>query len=206
MSNRSSVIGSLLVATGMLVSGPTALLAATPNPPVLNVTDGKVTFGSRLQVLEVLPDAPVSPLARNLFSTPVGLCGDKLVVASVEEGSRFANRLVTVVRLGTRSEAGTWQWQRTVLEERTLPDITHTQPSVGIDSRQHVHVAYNMHNMPWQYVRSRTPCSIDDFEFRGVAMSDADLRTAFEENSSPWYADGASVASAAVTNNCVDDT
>ncbi|HEY5759147.1 MAG TPA: BNR-4 repeat-containing protein [Steroidobacter sp.] len=200
MSKRSNVIGSVLVALGMLGSSPVALPAATPNPPVLNVTDGKVTFGARLQAVEVLPDVPVSPLARNLFSTPIGLCGDKLVVASVEEGSRFANRLVTVVRLGTRNDSGSWQWQRTVLEERTLPDITHTQPSVGIDSRQHVHVAYNMHNMPWQYVRSRTPCSIDDFEFRGVAMSDANLRTAFEENSSPWYnVDSAAIPGTQIT-------
>lgn len=194
MSNRSSVIGFLLAAAMAL--SPISLLAATPNAPVI-VTAGRVTLGARLQVVEVLPDVPVSPKARNLFSTPTGLCGDKLVVASVEEGSRYDNRLVTVVRLGERQGNGSWRWQRIVLEERTLPDITHTQPSVGIDSRQHVHIAYNMHNMPWQYVLSRTPCSIDDFEFRGTAMSDADLHTAFEENRSPWLDAG----SAAIPGN-----
>lgn len=187
----------LLVAASMMVLSSVAVLAATPKPPVVNVTDGKVVLGSGLQVVEVLPRVPVSPQARNLFSTPAGLCGDKLIVASVEEGSRFANRLSSVVRIGTRAENGSWQWRRVVLEERTLPDIWHTQPSVGIDSRQHVHVAYNMHNMPWQYVRSRTPCSIDDFEFRGTAMTDADLHTAFEENSSPWFDAG----SAAIPGN-----
>jgi hypothetical protein len=197
MSNHASVIGFLLVAMSMMALSPVAVLAATPKPPVLNVTDGKVALGARLQVVEVLPDVPVSPQARNLFSTPTGLCGDKLVVASVEEGSRFPNRLVTVVRLGTPEENGSWRWRRIVLEERTLPDITHTQPSVGIDSRQHVHVAYNMHNMPWQYVRSRTPCSIDDFEFRGTPMTDANLHTAFEENRSPWHDAG----SAAIPGN-----
>jgi hypothetical protein len=187
MSNHSGVIRILLVATGMMALGPVSISvrAAIPEAPII-ITDGKVTPGSRLQVVEVLPDVPVSPQARNLFSTPTGLCGDKLVVASVEERSRFANRLSTVVRIGAREQDGSWQWQRIVLEERTLPDIWHTQPSVGIDSRRHVHVAYNMHNMPWQYVRSGTPCSIDDFEFRGTAMTDADLHTAFEENRSPW--------------------
>jgi hypothetical protein len=183
MSNHAGVFGGLLVATGMVAPIP-VLAAATPSAPVI-ITEGRVTPGARLEAVVVLADVPVSPQARNLFSTPVGLCGDKLVVASVEDGSRFANRLTTVVRLGEPQD-GRWQWQRTVLEERTLPDAWHTQPSVGIDSRQHVHVAYNMHNMPWQYVLSRTPCSIDDFEFRGRAMSDADLHAAFEENRSPW--------------------
>jgi hypothetical protein len=193
MSNYSRVIGCLLVALSTIALAP--VLAATPSAPVI-VSEGRVTPGARLEAVVVLPDIPVSPQARNLFSTPVGLCGDKLVVASVEDGSRFANRLSTVVRLGERRD-GRWQWQRTVVEERTLPDIYHTQPSVGIDSRQHVHVAYNMHNMPWQYVLSRTPCSIDDFEFRGRAMSDADLHTAFEENRSPW----GDVGSAAIPGN-----
>lgn len=191
MSNHSRVIGSVLVAMGMMALSPVAAPATTPQPPVLKVTGGKAVLGSRLQVVEVLPDVPVSPQARNLFSTPTGLCGDKLIVASVEEGSRNANRLTTVVRLGSQDKDGRWQWQRIVLEDRTLPDITHTQPSVGIDSRQRVHIAYNMHNMPWQYVVSRTPCSIDDFEFRGTAMSDADLHTAYEENRSPWADAGA---------------
>lgn len=196
MSKHPGIIVLLLVVTSLMSLSPLSAVAVTPNAPVL-VTAGRVTPGARLQVVEVLPDVPVSPKARNLFSTPTGLCGDKLVVASVEEGSRSANRLTTVVRLGARDKDGRWQWRRVVLEERTLPDIWHTQPSVGIDSRQHVHVAYNMHNMPWQYVLSRTPCSIDDFEFRGTAMSDADLHTAFEENRSPW--DGA--GSAAIPGN-----
>lgn len=197
MSNRSSVIGFALVVTSMTALSSIPVLAATPKAPVLTVNGGTVALGAGLRVVEVLPDVPVSPQARNLFSTPIGLCGDKLIVASVEEGSRFANRLLTVVRLGEQRDEAGWQWQRIVLEDRTLPDITHTQPSVGIDSRQHVHVAYNMHNMPWQYVLSRTPCSIDDLEFRGTALSDADLHVAFEENRSPWSDAG----SAAIPGN-----
>ncbi|MFC4307992.1 BNR-4 repeat-containing protein [Steroidobacter flavus] len=194
MSKHSGVVGLLFAVAGSIALSP--VLAATPEPPVI-VSPGRVKPGARLKAVEVLPDVPVSPQARNLFSTPIGLCGDQLVVASVEEGSRFPNRLTTVVRLGTPDNAGSWQWRRVVLEERTLPDITHTQPSVGIDSRQNVHIAYNMHNMPWQYVRSRTPCSIDDFEFRGTAMSDADLHVAFEQNRSPWGDPG----SAAIPGN-----
>lgn len=196
MPNHSRVIGFVLAATSMMALSSIAVLAATPNPPVI-VSPGKVALGARLKVIEVLPDVPVSPKARNLFSTPSGLCGDQLIVASVEEGSRHANRLTTVARLGSQDKDGSWQWQRIVLEDRTLPDITHTQPSVGIDSKQRVHIAYNMHNMPWQYVMSRTPCSIDDFEFRGTPMTDANLHTAYEENRSPW----ADAGSAAIPGN-----
>jgi hypothetical protein len=183
MSNHLGALGCLLVATSVITPHPA--LAATPSAPVI-VSEGRVTAGARLEAVTVLPDVPVSPKARNIFSTPVGLCGDKLVVASVEEGSRFPNRLSTVIRLGAREENGNWRWQRVVVEERTLPDIYHTQPSVGVDSRQQVHVVYNMHNMPWQYVRSGATCKIDDLEFRGTPMSDADLHTAYEENRSPW--------------------
>jgi hypothetical protein len=82
------------------------------------------------------------------------------------------------------------QWTRAVVDDRTLPDDYHTQPSVGVDQRGGVHIAYNMHNMPWQYLRSRTPCSVADLEFLGRSVTDHDLRSVFEENRTPFPENG----------------
>jgi hypothetical protein len=45
-----------------------------------------------------------------------------------------------------------------------------------------VHVAYNMHNMPWQYSVSTRPYAISQFRFRGQAVNVADLRRVTLEN------------------------
>lgn len=143
----------------------------------------------QISVHEILADIPVSPRAVNLTSTPIALCGEHLIVVSVEEGPEpDASRLLTVVRRGESDGSG--HWQRIVIEPRTLPDAYHTQPSVGVDRRGHVHVAYNMHNMPWQYSVSRRPCRIDELEFRGEAVTDAELYTVFELNRTPFPGPG----------------
>jgi hypothetical protein len=143
-------------------------------------------------VHEIVYDIPVSPRAVNISSTPLAVCGQRLVTAVVEEPLQSdSNRLLTVVHLGERDSEGQWQWQREVIEPRTLPDPYHTQPSVGVDRQGRVHVAYNMHNMPWQYVVSREPCSIDAFDFAGEAVTDAELHAVFEENRTPFPGLGA---------------
>lgn len=142
-------------------------------------------------VHEIAADIPVSPRAINISSTPLAWCGERVVTAVVEEPpEESATRLLTVVLLGEVDSQGQWQWQRKVIEPRTLPDLYHTQPSVGVDGRGRVHVAYNMHNMPWQYAVSTEPCSIDAFEFKGEAVSDADLYAVFEENRTPFPGPG----------------
>ena len=42
-----------------------------------------------------------------------------------------------------------------------------------------------MHNMPWQYVVSRQPYNIREFEFRGQAVSDDELATVKFRNKTP---------------------
>jgi len=144
-----------------------------------------------IMVYEIAYDMPVSPRAVNITSTPLAICGDRLITAMVEEPAQpNATRLLTVVQMGELDSEGQWQWQRKVLEPRTLPDPYHTQPSVGVDGRGHVHVAYNMHNMPWQYVVSQRPCNIDAFDFEGDAVSDEELHAVFEENRTPFPGPG----------------
>ena len=89
--------------------------------------------------------------------------------------SPSAGDLRTVVRKGVPDGAGNWNWTATVIDDRTVADAWHTAPSIGLDERGHVHVAYNMHNLPWQYQVSRAPGDIDDFEFRGQRVSQAEL-------------------------------
>lgn len=156
------------------------------------------TLQRRVIVKELASDIPVSPRAVNLSSTPIALCGERMVVVTVEEAETpNASRLPTVAHLGQPDADGNWQWRRTVIEPRTSPDTYHTQPSVGVDKRGYVHIAYNMHNMPWQYMVSREPCSISDFEFRGEVLTDEDLHTVFEENRTPFP----SVGRAAIPGN-----
>jgi hypothetical protein len=84
--------------------------------------------------------------------------------------------LVTVIRKAVRGTGGTWTWtEPTVIEARTADDPYHTQPSLGIDKNGFIHVAYNMHNMPWQYVVSRKPWDISAFEFKGEWVGDVEL-------------------------------
>lgn len=138
-----------------------------------------------VRVATILRDQPVSQHGINLFATPLALCGGSVVVVSVEEGAR-SDRLQTVVRLGARDSGDSWRWQQATVDDRTLIDDYHTQPSVGIDKHSRIHVAYNMHNMPWQYVVAREPCRIDAFEFHGEAISDEQLRQVTQYNRTPF--------------------
>lgn len=132
-------------------------------------------------VTTLVADQPVSVHGINLFSTPIALCRGELVVVSVEDHDPPGDRVRTVIRVGA---------QRAVVEDRTLIDDYHTQPSVGVDPLGRVHVAYNMHNMPWQYAVSREPCRIDDLEFRGDRVSDAQLSEVSEHNRTPFFGAG----------------
>ncbi|MEQ1784515.1 MAG: BNR-4 repeat-containing protein, partial [Hyphomonadaceae bacterium] len=111
---------------------------------------------------------------RNVFAMPIDVSGNALVTAHVEPSAgqgRDGVNLRTVVRLGVKSADGTWRWTTQLIEARTLLDPWHTQASVAFDKRGHVHIAYNMHNMPWQYVVSKRPYDIGEFAFKGQPVS-----------------------------------
>jgi len=56
-------------------------------------------------------------------------------------------------------------------DTRTLLDPYHTQPSLAFDRNGYLHVAYNMHNLPWQYVVSHQPYDVRQFDFNGQSVT-----------------------------------
>lgn len=135
---------------------------------------------SATQIELVMPPTPVSATGdRAVFSTPMDYRKGHLVVAQVEpaDAQTPAGYLRTVVRHGTRDGAGGWRWTSTVIERRTIHDPYHTQPSVAFDRDGYLHVVYNMHHVPWQYLVSRQPYQTNAFTFAGEAVAQADLDT-----------------------------
>lgn len=137
----------------------------------------------------ILSGLPVDPQGdENVFATPFDYRAGMVFTVHVEPPDAASNgaNLQTVVRKGTRQTDATWTWESHVIERRTLLDPWHTQGSVALDKTGRVHVAYNMHNMPWQYSVSTAPYTISDFDFRGQAVTQAELNTVKFENKTPF--------------------
>ena len=138
----------------------------------------------------VMPDLDVDVDGdKNVFAIPFDY-GDGLVFAVHVEpplaGGPPGMNLRTVVRKGTRRTDGHWDWQSTVVESRTLNDPWHNQASIALDRLGYVHVAYNMHNMPWQYSVSSAPYDISNFNFRGQEITFRDLEAVKIHNRTPF--------------------
>ena len=130
--------------------------------------------------------------------TPVAVRDGHVFVATIEPGPpgdrpceldppvepplRAPNPLVLRLRHGVQGADGDWQWQdgdgdwqsapvAVDIEERGVDDPWHTAPAVGVDDAGHVHVAYNMHNFPWQHEVSVAPLDVSAFDFRGQAIT-----------------------------------
>lgn len=131
----------------------------------------------------ILKDVETSRANYNSFSTPIAEKDGRVYVVTVAPGNSGVKRINdhTVVHRGTRSVTG-WRWQSKVIERRTLDDRYHTGGSLALDREGYVHVAYNLHNMPWQYSVSRSPHSIDAFEFRGERVTMDELKRLKFEN------------------------
>lgn len=112
----------------------------------------------------------------SVFSTPIDVQNGKVAVAYVMEAdaNTTPGYLNTVVRQGKKI-GDAWQWETTTLDTHTLLDPYHTQPSLAFDRNGYIHVAYNMHNLPWQYAISEQPYSVGRFEFHGQAVSKREL-------------------------------
>lgn len=124
------------------------------------------------------------PTEENVFATPIAWYKDSIYVINVEPsvGPSDKMNLNTVIRKGTIKDGGRWEWTKKVIEDRTLEDRYHTQPSLAIDKNGYIHVAYNMHNMPWQYTVSEKPGEISSFIFKGEVVTDAQLHEVKIEN------------------------
>ena len=153
-----------------------------------NYTNAEVSAGL-ISVEVALDEHVVSESQVVTQHTPVATFGGSVYTANVEagpSGDKEGIDLHTVVRKGTLDSNGVWQWQAFVVEERTAYDKWHTPPSIAVDSDGYIHVAYNMHNMPWQYSVSSMPESIESFEFRGEKVSRDDLENVFIKNRSSF--------------------
>lgn len=132
----------------------------------------------------VMPPVAVSSQGDvSVFSTPIDAQNGQVAVAYVTDADANTppGYLNTVVREG-KKVGGDWQWETTTLDTHTLLDPYHTQPSLAFDRNGYIHVAYNMHNLPWQYAISEQPYSVGRFEFHGEAVSKRELDALRLEN------------------------
>ena len=136
----------------------------------------------------IIKDFDTDPSIFNVFSTPIVFFNNAIYSVRVETPSETPNKinLVTKISKGTPRSNGQWQWSSTVIEDRTLDDMYHTQPSLEIDKNGYIHVAYNMHNMPWQYSVSKKPEDISEFVFKGEYLDEDTLKKVKYENKTPF--------------------
>lgn len=133
---------------------------------------------SAVTVSEIYPPTPLPPGGFGDFQTPIDVYQGAVYEADVEAPpSPTVLNLHTVVRKGVQTASGGWQWTETIVEPNTADDPWHTQPSLAVDKQGYIHVAYNMHNMPWQYSVSAKPGDISSFVFRGEKVTPGQLAT-----------------------------
>lgn len=138
-----------------------------------------------VQVMQILEELQVSGSQLSALQTPIAIHDGNVYIANIEPGHNGDTDgidLWTVLRKGSRVNEEHWEWSSSLVEERTVYDAWHTPPSVGVDSQGYVHVAYNMHNTPWQYARSINPGDINNLEFLGQWISREELHALKYEN------------------------
>ena len=141
-----------------------------------------------------LPPTPVDTKGdMSVFTTPIAYRNGDVFSVDVESpatGGPPEINLRTILRKGTRLANGNWQWRSKIIDGDTIRDQWHAQGSLGLDSEGFIHVAYGMHNMPWQYDVSERPLSIRHFNFRGERITLADLKAVKYLNHSPFPSRG----------------
>ena len=171
------------------VAVPPARPSVRPSVPLLVAALCASPVLAAPPVARTLEGVPVSGAQIYTQMTPIAVHGGEVYLATIEPGPSGDGPRTTdlriVVRRGVPDGAGGYAWSESTVEERGVYDPWHTAPSVGVDPAGHVHVAYNMHNFPWQYSVSTRPGDITEFEFRGQAMTQAELdRHTFENKTS----------------------
>lgn len=144
-----------------------------------------ITMAAPFAVETALANLPIHASGdQNVFATPFDYQNGMIFTVHVEAGDgmgRDAVNLHTVIRKGVRQPDATWTWESQVIEKRTILDTWHTQASIVVDKQGYVHVAYNMHNFPWQYAVSVKPYDISSFVFKGQLVSQQEIdRSKFE--------------------------
>jgi len=145
------------------VSAPTETAGNTPEEPTVApispvASEPNIFLGGDIgTVTKILTDLPVSTSQTNVQHSSIDVSGRYLYTANIEpgpDGDRKGVRLRTVLRQGKQRSDNTWEWKNVTVDDRTLHDRWHSAPSVAVDRIGQIHVAYNMHNFPWQYKRS----------------------------------------------------
>ena len=138
-----------------------------------------INVGSnRFDVTKILDRVQTSTASRHTQMTPIATADGYVYTANIEHGpngDENGARLRTVLRQGYQNETNGWVWNTVLVEDRTVHDAWHTAPSVAVDSDGQVHIAYNMHNTPWQYKRTVEPHNIDSLGFLGQAITTPEL-------------------------------
>jgi putative BNR repeat neuraminidase len=181
-------VGCAFAAAGV-DSCAAAVVTALPAVEETGVSSGE----KRPVIGRVLTELPASASNINDFATPVAWHDGEVYTVNVEppDGASTGFNLRTVVRKGSRNESGAWQWSAHLIEPHTLDDPWHTTASIAVDRRGYVHVAYNMHNMPWQYAVSERPQDISRFVFRGDVLTEAQLLAVKSRNETLFPTQGA---------------
>jgi len=164
---------SELAVLGQLTLAPAEVIDLTDDPE------------NDLAISKILADLPVSVAQANTQQTPIDNRNGVVYIANIEPGPHGdidGINLRTVVRKGTLIEEQDWLWESSVIEDRTIHDQWHTAPSIATDKDGFVHIAYNMHNLPWQYKVSDEPDSIEGFEFRGEKIKQSELENLHFDN------------------------
>ena len=141
------------------------------------------------KVTRILDRSPTSKGQIHTQQTPIDTKDGYVYVVGIEPGANGDGdgiRQTTTIKQGRLGNNNEWEWSNATISDNTLYDPYHTAPAVGIDRDGKIHVAYNMHNTPWQYVVSSEPHSLEYFEFKGQAVSDADLSRLEFENASDF--------------------
>ena len=136
-------------------------------------------------VTKILTDLPVSTSQTNVLQSSVDSNGRYLYTANIEPGPNGDSTgvsLRTVLRQGYQRSDNSWEWKSVIVDDRTMHNRWHTAPSVAVDKTGAIHVAYNMHNFPWQYKKSDRAHDITSMEFKGQQISDAELIMADKHN------------------------
>ena len=153
---------------------------------IKNIPETRVnTIGTNVgDVVKILDQLPVSTAQLSVQMTPIDNQHGYLYVANIEHGPNGDTndtQLRTILRQGIQVADGSWEWKSALIEDRTIHDAWHTAPGIAVDREGTVHIAYNMHNTPWQYKRSTNAHDISDFTFHGQFISQEEIdRLKFE--------------------------
>lgn len=124
------------------------------------------------KVFDILPPITVSKSNVSTWATPIAYRDGMVFIVTVEKPDKVMNgiNLMTVVRKGKQID-GMWNWESYIVDSETIDDQWHTVPSLAIDVEGYIHIAYNMHTMPWQYSVSSKPLEINGFKFMGESVT-----------------------------------